>query len=55
MKILVLNVMPAGEGAYEWGRLPADIRPKSGAVVTGGFDLLDIHLVGMSQKISSCN
>lgn len=48
----VLNIMPAGEGAYEVGTIAGqDIRPEiARAVVTGGFDLLDIHLVGMSLE-----
>jgi len=48
----VISVFPEGDGAYEVGTVAGqDLRPEiARAVVKGGFDLLEIHLVGLSLE-----
>lgn len=48
----VLSVFPEGDGGYEVGTVAGqDLRPEiARAVVKGGFDLLEIHMVGMSLE-----
>lgn len=48
----VLNIYPQGDGAYELGMVAGqDLRPEiARAVVNGGFDLLEIHPVGISLE-----
>jgi ABC-2 type transport system ATP-binding protein len=48
----ILNIFPQGDGAYEVGMVAGqDLRPEiARVVVNGGFDLLEIHQVGISLE-----
>jgi ABC-2 type transport system ATP-binding protein len=48
----VLSIHPHGDGAYEVSTVAGhDLRPEiARAIVNGGFDLLEIHSVGMSLE-----
>ena len=48
----IINVLSQGEGAYEVGMVAGqDLRPEiARSVVKGGFDLLDLHPIGISLE-----
>ncbi len=48
----ILNIFPQGDGAYEVGMVAGqDLRPEiARVVVNGGFDLLEIHPMGVSLE-----
>ena len=48
----ILNIFPQGDGAFEVGMVAGqDLRPEiARAIVNGGFDLLEIHPLGVSLE-----
>jgi ABC-2 type transport system ATP-binding protein len=48
----IVNIFPQGDGTYEVGMVAGqDLRPEiARVVVTGGFDLLEIHPMGVSLE-----